>query len=309
MSKLPLSVVTAVLNEERLLPGFLKYVTSIVDEVIIIVDYRTTDQTAEIARKFKCKVLQDRGESDGVVFNNKNWGIEEAKNDWVLILDADERMDDRLVSEISAITTGETTSKANIYQTSFLNYEFGKIFTKCDQKEKPFVRLFRKGSFKYHTEKTAEGFGIQTTGVSQTKMAKLLLKLPLIRTWYLSKDKNISTLKGHLIHYSHPTINEFVRKIDHYSTREAKILFARNPNNSNTKLFFKLLAAPAKEFLYKYFIWRFYREGLHGFIAAKIYGFYHFLIYSKLFALTYSSKHQKKIKTIQKKYDFPEIDN
>ncbi|EKD52975.1 MAG: glycosyl transferase family protein [uncultured bacterium] len=303
----PLSVVTAILNEEKLLPSFLAHIENFTDEIIIVVDSRTVDNSADIAEKHGCKVLLDKGESKGIVFNNKNWGANEAKNDWVLILDADERMDETLQKEIISIVSGTYPKKADIYQTGFLNYEFGKIFDKSDQKNKPFVRLFRKGSFSYQTARTAEGFGIQSNSLqSPNRLSRLVLKVPLLRTWYLNKMKGIVTLRGHLVHLSHPTISDFVRKIDHYSTREAKILFEKDPSISKPILVLKMIFLPKKEFLYKYFVWKFYKEGTHGFIVSIVYTFYHFLIYSKYFSLIYTDKHRKETESLLKKYGFTE---
>ena len=307
MDRLPLTIVTAVLNEEKLLPNFLRHASSIADEVIVVVDYINTDQSAQIAKSKHCKVLIDQGKSQGIVFNNKNWGIEEAKNDWVMIVDADERLDATLQKEVASIVLGRTRSKANIFQTSFINYEFGKLFNKSDQKQKPFIRLFRKFSFRYSTSKTTEGFGIQTKGITQDELGKILIKIPLIRSWYIKQNPNIETLKGHLIHFSHPTIIEFVRKIDHYSTREAKILFANNPDISNHKLLLRLISEPALEFIYKYFVWKFYKEGVHGYIASIIYAFYRFLINAKYYRYVYRKKHIKEIIHLRKKYHFSDL--
>jgi glycosyltransferase involved in cell wall biosynthesis len=304
-NKLSLTIVTAVLNEEKLLPAFLGHIRDFADEVIVVVDFRTTDQSAAVAKKFGCKILFDKGESRGIVFNNKNWGASEANHGWVLILDADERMDHILQQEIRSVVQGKNGKKAEIYQTSFLNYEFGKFFDKSDQKKKPFIRLFRKGAFEYQTGSTAEGFGIQTTSLSSGRWyGKYLLKIPKVRSWYLNKLRGIVTLKGHLIHLSHPTIEDFVRKINLYSTREALILFGKNPDLSELILFLRLVFSPVKEFIYKYFVWQLYKEGIHGYIASVIYAFYYFLINAKYFRFVYRKKHLKEIEAFSKRYDF-----
>jgi len=308
ISKLPLTIITAVLNEERFLPAFLGHIRDFADEIIVVVDYRTTDNSAKIAKDFGCRVLFDQGESRGIVFNNKNRGASEAEHDWVLILDADERLDETLQEEVRSIVLGTYSKQVDIYQSSFINYEFGKFFDKSDQKKKPFVRLFRKGAFIYQTGSTAEGFGIQATSLSSGSWyGQYLLKIPLIRSWYLNKIRGVVTLKGHLVHLSHPTIADFIRKIDHYSTREALVLFDQNPHKSNLSFFWGLIFAPAKEFVYKYFLWQLYKEGIHGLIASVIYGFYYFLINAKYFRLSYRRKHLKEIESIGKKYDFEDL--
>lgn len=308
MKQLPLTIVTAVLNEEKILNSFLGHATAIANEVIVVIDYRSTDSSPKIAKSWGAKVLFDKGESGGIVFHNKNKGVEAARNDWVMILDADERMDHVLTKEIAEVVRGKYHPQADIYQTSFINYEFGKLFTKSDQKRKPFVRLFRKGVFKYHTGSTAEGFGIQSKSLGkQNILSRIALRVPLLRSWYVSRVSGVVTLKGHLVHLSHPTIIDFIDKINHYSTREAHILFERNSQPHFFYLLLRLLGAPIKEFLYKFFVWKLYKEGLHGYIASVIYAFYHFLINAKYFRYVYRKSHIREINKIGKKYDFRDL--
>lgn len=274
---LPLTIISAVLNEEKILPDFLAYATSIASEVIVVVDSRTTDTSARIAKEHGCRVIQDRGESEGIVFYNKNRGIDQASHEWVLILDADERLDEVFEKELADITAGNGDPNVTMYQTGFINIEFGKRFDKSDQKHKKFVRLFKKGAFRYHIEGTTEGFGIQTSAFGNS----LLLKIPIVRSYFLSRKSNIENLNGYIIHNSHPTINDFLRKINRYSTREAHLLYKRNPTPSVVLLTIKLFLNPLIEFIYKYIIWKFYKEGAQGAIASILYSFYHFLIVAK----------------------------
>jgi glycosyltransferase involved in cell wall biosynthesis len=290
------------MNEAVNLPGFLDHVTALFDEVIIVVDQRSTDDSDQIAKRYGCKIIHDRGESGGIVFYNKNRGAKAASHDYVFILDADERVGDELLGEIRDLISGKLETSAKVFQTSFLNYEFGKLFDQCDQRHKPFVRLFRKGSFAYQIQGTAEGFGIQTGSISTNSFQRWLLRLPVVRSFVLQHDPNIHTFSGSLIHNSHPDISDFVRKIDFYSDREAKVLYKVNKSPSMITLVLKILTLPLKEFIYKYFIWRFYKEGLHGLIASSIYAFYHFLIYAKYYALVYQARHKKAISQIADKY-------
>lgn len=278
---LPLTIVTAVLNEEENLPDFLKYVKKLAQEVIIITDYRTTDKSIEIAKKSGVTVIVGKGESKGIVFFNKNRGIDAATQKWILILDADERLDETFEKELEDIVTGTYVSKATMFQTGFINFEFGKYFTESDQKDKKFIRLFKKGAFRYNTDKTAEGFDIQSNALEKATKTSFLLKLPVIRSYVLKQNPKVENVKGYILHNSHPTINDFIRKINLYSSREAKILYQINPHPSMFVLLVKLFMNPLKEFIYKYVIWKFYKEGAHGVIASFLYSFYHFLIVSK----------------------------
>ncbi len=282
MTPLPLTIVTAVLNEEQNLPEFLKYAKTIAQEVIVVIDFRTIDDSWKIATDQQVKVLVDKGESKGIVFNNKNWGIREAAHDWILILDADERLDKTFEHELRTIVLTEPDPEVEMYQTGFINYEFGKYFEKCDQKYKRFIRLFRKGKFAYNMQGTAEGFGIH----AQVMGNSFLLKIPIVRSWVINSNPKIKNLDGFLIHMSHPTIKDFIRKINHYSSREAKVKYQANPHPSQFTLVLKLVFNPIGEFIQKYFIWKMYKEGTHGAIASILYSFYHFLIIAKYLQLS-----------------------
>ncbi len=284
----PLTIVTAVLNEEKNLPGFLQYATQLAKEVIVIVDYRTTDSSAEIAKKAGAKVLLDKGESKGIVFHNKNWGIKEAKHAWILVLDADEKLDETFEKELEEIVSGQSDTTKTMYQTGFINFEFGQYFTKSDQKHKKFIRLFKKGSFQYKIDKTAEGLAVHSDAFGSKKT--FLMQIPILRSFVIKNNPKIGTLDGYILHNSHPTINDFLRKINLYSTREAQILFEQNPHPSTFILMLKTFWNPVKEFFYKYIVWKFYKEGPRGAIASILYSFYHFLIIAKYAVLAYKGE-------------------
>ena len=263
-----LTFVTAVLNEADNLDKLGKHLKPFLDDGaywIVIIDYRNTDESDKIAQKWGAKVLYDKGESKGIVFANKNKGIETAQTDWVFIIDTDEEMDKVLQEEIRQVVNGEYPDKANLYETGFINYEFGKFFKKCDLKDKTFVRLFKKGYFYYQYHKTAEGYDVQ-----------------------VMKEKP-AVLKGKLIHYTHPTISAFVKKIDRYSSREARVRLKHNPNMSWGYIRWQVIYQPIREFVWKFFVWKLFKEGFHGFIVSVIFAIYHFLIWAKVYALKYKT--------------------
>ena len=287
---LPLTIVTAVLNEEKNLPDFLKYAKQLAEEIIVVIDYRTTDSSAKLSKNAGAKVLLDTGESKGIVFHNKNKGIKEASNDWILVLDADEKLDETAEKELHQIVEGNGEPGKTMYQTGFINFEFGKYFTESDQKDKKFIRLFKKGAFTYSISKTAEGLGIHTNALQKNRGNSFLLNIPIVRTWYIRSNPAIATMKGYILHNSHPTVNDFIRKINLYSSREAEVLYSHNPHPSMMILVLKMFWNPFKEFFYKYVVWKLYKEGSHGAIASILYSFYHFLIVAKFATLVYKGK-------------------
>jgi glycosyltransferase involved in cell wall biosynthesis len=95
-----LSVVLATFNEEKMLGGCLDSVKEIADE-IVIVDGTSTDHTVEIAKRFEARV--EITENHPIFHINKQKAIEMAKYEWILQLDADERVSHELGTEIKRI--------------------------------------------------------------------------------------------------------------------------------------------------------------------------------------------------------------
>src|SRR5882757_3798566 len=96
-----LSVVYATFNEEKNLAQSLESVKDIADE-IIIVDGTSTDKTVEVAKKFNSRVLIT--DNPPIFHINKQKAIDMAKNEWILQLDADERVSPELGKEILRMT-------------------------------------------------------------------------------------------------------------------------------------------------------------------------------------------------------------
>src|SRR4051794_38057801 len=91
-----LSAVLAVRNEERMLEPGLRLL-AFCDEIVVVVDDRTTDASEEVARRQTDKVFRERFEDFSQL---KNAAIARASGDWLLLVDADERVTPALAAEI-----------------------------------------------------------------------------------------------------------------------------------------------------------------------------------------------------------------
>ncbi|HSX40965.1 MAG TPA: glycosyltransferase family 2 protein [Candidatus Saccharimonadales bacterium] len=135
-----ISVALATFNEEKNLGDCLKSVKGLADE-IIIVDGSSTDKTAEIAKSFGAKVIIT---DNPMMFHiNKQKAIDLATCDWVLQLDADERLTPELVEEIK--DTVETAGKTNGFWIPRKNYFLGRFLMKGGQYPDYMLRLYRRG--------------------------------------------------------------------------------------------------------------------------------------------------------------------
>lgn len=87
-----LSVCYIVRDEERLLPGSLASVKRIADEIIVGIDSKTTDRSEQIARAAGARVYHFEWQDDFA--KARNFGLRKAKREWILVIDADERLTD-----------------------------------------------------------------------------------------------------------------------------------------------------------------------------------------------------------------------
>ena len=142
MVKIPLSLVVITKNEEENIETCLKSAYNWADE-IVIVDDESTDQTVALAEKYADKIYHRRMDNEG---SHRNWAYTQAKNEWVLSLDADEYVTEELKEEISQAIKDPRFHAYSIPLRNFIGsywvqysgwYPAGKL------------RLFMKSRFKY----------------------------------------------------------------------------------------------------------------------------------------------------------------
>lgn len=135
-----LSVVLATFNEEKNLPQCLNSVKGFADE-IVIVDGTSTDKTVSIAKEFGAKVLVT--DNPPLFHINKQKAIDAATKDWVLQLDADEKVSSALQKEIK-----EKISEENEIQGYWIprkNWFLGRYLMKGGQYPDYTLRLYKRG--------------------------------------------------------------------------------------------------------------------------------------------------------------------
>lgn len=114
-------------------------------EEIIIIDNGSTDNTLEVAKKYTDKIFQAEKEDFASI---RNLGVEKSKGDWILFVDADERVLESLKNEIAEIIG---TNNFSAYAISRKNIIFGK-----EEKYGPFwpdwvIRLLKREDFEEWT--------------------------------------------------------------------------------------------------------------------------------------------------------------
>lgn len=242
-----LSVLILAKNEEKNIGECIES-CSFADEILVI-DDESTDQTKYIAEKLGAKVL--RRSMDGDWGAQQTFAIQQAKNDWIFFIDADERCTPELELEISeVINKGEK----NAYWIKRENRFRYNIATHGSLRPDYVCRLMpAKGSY-------VEGF-----------------VHPEIITPYENKK-----LKNHMYHYTYDNWTQYFNKLNHYTT-----LAAEKYKKQNKKVYFfrDILLRPVFAFLKTYIFDRGFLDGKLGWIFAVNHAYYTMLKYAKLYYL------------------------
>ena len=177
-----LSVVIITKNEEKFIGDAIKS-AEFADEILLL-DSGSTDGTCKIAKKLGAKVENQTWLGFGP---QKNSAVDLATNDWVFVLDADERIPSKLCSEI--ITTLKNPSFDG-YFVGRLNNFFGKDIKTCGLYPDYSVRLFNRNKGRFNDVLLHESVEIEG------KVAKL---------------------NNHMIHLAYSNVDEFIEKQRYYS--------------------------------------------------------------------------------------------
>lgn len=187
-----LSVVLSVINEEKTITRCLDAVKNLANEIIVVVDRNTTDNTAKIAKKFTNNVFFQKHDDNFHIL--KKTAINKATGDWVLQLDADEVVSPTLSKEIKVIINSQPDE--NGFWIPRANYFLGKFLRKGGVYPDYTMRLYRRGKGNLPAKSVHE-------------QAEVIGK-----TGYLKND---------LLHYNNPTFGVYIEKrFDRYTNIMAK---------------------------------------------------------------------------------------
>ena len=250
-SKIKISAVIITKNAARSLAKVLESIGNLSEE-IIIVDSGSTDQTLDIAKKFGCKIIRQEWLGYGA---QKNLGINAAKNNWVLSLDADEIVSRELAKSIS----NANYDNFDGFNISFRNYFGGKWVKHSGWYPDWHLRIFRRDKMQF-----------ETTDVHE-------LVKPVGKIGYL---------EGDIIHHTYLSNRHYFQKIEGYTTLDAKYLYKKKRKWS----IFYQLGKPIKEFFQIYFGRGGYLDGLLGLKIACFSAYYRFLTAKKLRVLYRNDK-------------------
>ena len=250
--KQKLSVVVLTKNEEDIIARCLESVRW-ADEIIVI-DDNSVDKTVEIARRYTDKVIAHP--LNGNFSEQRNLGIEVSSGDWILQMDADERVTDGLREKITAMLKDDTDLAGFRFKRS--NSFCGKFLTAGGEDAYWPLRLFKKGKARFAGEKISE---------------------------QLIVDGNTGKLDAVMEHYNFPDVSHYVLTQDFYTGLEVRALYEKIGLIPEKRLRGELIFGPAKLFFKIYIKRRGFKDGMHGLVFAVLSAWRRFLIYAKYWEL------------------------
>lgn len=241
-----ISAVVLTKNEEKNIKECI-YALKWCDELVVI-DDESWDKTREIAQRLGAKVFTRPLNSDFAA--QRNFGLQQARGEWILFVDADERVSKELASEIQ-----ESVKKPN-HSGYFV-------------KRKDF--MFR------HWLEHGETGNIKLLRLARKEAGEWVR--PVHEVWNICGDTR--ELKNHLLHFPHQTVAEFLQRINFYTTLDANIFF----QNGERVGFLKIIAYPTGKFISNYFFKLGFLDGMAGFLVATMMSFHSFLTRGKIWQL------------------------
>ena len=238
-----LSVVVLTKNEEGRIAKCLDSVKW-ADE-IIVVDDQSTDRTIEVVRQYTDKIFSRPMDIEG---RHRNWAYAQAKNNWVLSLDADELVTPELRAEIiRAIKNNPPENGFTIPRRNYIGdywVRYGGWYPS------PQLKLFRKDKFRYEE-------------VQVHPRAFM--------------DEPCGHLKNDIIHYSYKNLEDFLAKLNRQTSWEASKWFMQNKPMTLIKFLWRTF----DRFMRTYIGRKGYKDGFIGFVVAFNAGLYQFISYLK----------------------------
>lgn len=226
-----ISAVVITKNEEDRIKACLDSLSFLSD--IVVVDDLSLDETCNISKKMKARVFKRPLKNDFA--SQRNYGLKQAKGEWVLFVDADEKITEELKSEILKSVQSEYYSGFYLKRQ---DYFLGKKLNYGETANLKLLRLARKTSGKW--------------------------KRPVHEYWDI--NGRIGNLIRPLIHCPHPTISEFIEEVNYYTQVEANYRKSRGESVSFTSS----LAYPAAKFIKNYIFYLGFLDGFPGFVIAYL---------------------------------------
>lgn len=240
-----ISAVVITKNEEKNIKDCLSCLDWVGE--IVVIDSNSDDKTREIAKKMGAKIYicSKKGFDE-----RRNLGKEKAQGEWLLYVDADERISDKLKKEI--LTKIKNPEDYSAFKIPRFNTHYGKPMRHGGWYPDYQTRLIKKENLKH--------------------WQGIVHESPKI-------EGKIGKLVNCFIHLTHRSIKESFQKSVQWTRMEADILFG---NNNSKVTIFTLIKVSLKEFIFRVFIKKGFLDGSVSWLEGMIQAFNKFLVYAQL---------------------------
>ena len=213
---------------------------------LVVVDSGSTDETVCIARQIANRVTQHAWEGYGA---QKNFASGLATHDWILSLDADERVSPGLAREIRALLDAEPTARG--YRLPRVTHYLGRWLRSTDWYPDLQLRLYDRRAACWNNRLVHESVAV---------------------------DGPVGRLQGELEHHAYRDISHHLQTIDRYTTLAARQMLREGRRAE----WVDLTVRPPAAFLRNYVVRRGLRDGAPGLIVSLLNAGYVFLKFAKL---------------------------
>jgi glycosyltransferase involved in cell wall biosynthesis len=246
-----ISVVINTLNEEQRLGYALRSVKDWADE-IVVVDMHSDDRTADVAASFGAKVLLH--ERIGYADPARTYAVEQSTGDWILILDADELIQEPLSRRLRAIAANNEADAVYIH---WRNYLLGAALshTGWGPHQDRHVRFFRRNALDLKPD-----------------VHNFLKAKDWARVLDLGPSPDLE-----VIHFNYLDVTHFVEKMNRYTSIEAAATVSQGEKTGRTGA----IQRTAREFVGRYLRRGGYRDGWRGFYLSGLMAAYRFIALAK----------------------------
>jgi glycosyltransferase involved in cell wall biosynthesis len=216
---------------------------------IIVVDSGSTDETVTIARRYTERVLVREWPGYGA---QRNIAATLATHDWILSVDADERITPALAEEIRAVLASEPGHAA--YRIPRVTWHLGRWIRTTDWYPDPQLRLYNRTKARWISPLVHESVAV---------------------------DGPVGTLTHELQHYAYRDVADHLETIDRYTTLAARQMRAQGKSTGLVQM----MGHPPLAFLRNYIAKGGFRDGTAGFVISSMNAYYVFLKFAKLWEL------------------------
>jgi (heptosyl)LPS beta-1,4-glucosyltransferase len=234
---IPLSVIILTRNEEASIERCLQSARW-ADEVLVI-DAGSTDKTQSTVEKFAPKVRWLVRPWTGFK-DQRNFGLDSARNDWVFFLDADEAISPELMARLKELLSQPAGPACRYYKVRRQEYFLGKPVN----------------------------FGIWNPSYQDRFFCKPGVRFVNEVHEYPAYPSAPQSLHEPIHHSPNFTVEKFLSKMNHYTSIEAKDRYNAGQRTNGFKLLFAFPAMFYKNFVY----YRAYKDGFHGFVISLLEG-------------------------------------